>query len=250
MRTGGSDVHLADFEVLSFDCYGTLIDWESGLVSALQPLLHESGANWSNEQLLETFAEHESTFQKRHPDWLYPRILAEVHRVMSKALRLHLNETDHRRFGESVLDWPAFADSAAALRKLKEHAKLVILSNVDQESFAASQRRLGVIFDGVLTAQEIGSYKPDPRNFQFLISHVKQELGLDSKQLLHVAQSLYHDHEPAKKLGLTTAWIDRRHENPGWGATKPPATKPSYDFRFKSMSEFADAFCEARQPSS
>ena len=116
----------------------------------------------------------------------------------------------------------------------------MILSNVDRDSFAGSNLKLGVTFDAICTAQDIGSYKPDPRNFHYLIDAVAK-LGIDRGQILHTAQSLYHDHAPAKAQGLATAWIDRRKRSTGGGATLAPADRPAYDFRFVSLKEMADA---------
>ena len=143
-------------------------------------------------------------------------------------------------FGASVGDWPAFPDSADALAYLKGHFQLVILSNVDRKSFAGSNRRLGVEFDQILTAEEIGSYKPDLRNFEYLLARAG-EAGVAKGELLHVAQSLFHDHVPANRMGIASAWIDRRHDKPGGGATIVPDPMPHYDFRFTSMRALADA---------
>ena len=142
------------------------------------------------------------------------------------------------QFGASVPGWPAFPDSAAALRDLKRHYRLVILSNVDRESFSGSARRLGVDFDAVFTAEDIGSYKPDRRNFEYLLRELGKD-GIGRDKILHTTQSLHHDHLPASRLGLATAWIDRRHERQGWGAT--PAAEVAVDFRFTSLAEMAAA---------
>ncbi|MBS0562102.1 MAG: HAD hydrolase-like protein, partial [Proteobacteria bacterium] len=150
-------------------------------------------------------------------------------------------EEEHRRFGASVPDWPAFPDSAEALAYLKRHYKLVILSNVDRVSFAGSNKRLGVEFDAIYTAQDIGSYKPDPRNFQYMLDKLAGQ-GIGKADILHTAQSLFHDHVPAKRFGLAGAWIDRRaDQGGGWGATAKPAEDARYDFRFTSLAEMAEA---------
>ena len=138
-------------------------------------------------------------------------------------------------------DWPEFADSPAALQYLKRHYRLVILSNVDRHSFRASNARLRVEFDAVYTAQDVGSYKPDPRNFDYLVRHLDEDFGLAKGDILHTAQSLFHDHVPARRIGLATAWIDRRHASSGWGATSPPPGTPKYDFRFESLAALAEA---------
>ena len=141
-------------------------------------------------------------------------------------------------------DWPAFPDSAAALAYLKQHYKLVILSNVDRTSFAGSNRRLGVAFDAIYTAQDIGSYKPDPANFRYMLDHLAA-LGNGPGDILHTAQSLFHDHGPARRLGLASAWIDRRQDQQGWGATPPPPEGAGYDFRFPSMAALVQAHQDA-----
>jgi 2-haloacid dehalogenase len=150
--------------------------------------------------------------------------------------------TDDERasFGASVGSWPAFRDSAAALARLKQRYKLIILSNVDRQSFAASNERLGVEFDLILTAQDIGSYKPDRRNFAALLDGIGT-IGVTQGELLHVAESLYHDHEPAIAAGLPSVWIHRRHEQEGHGATAPPRARVEPKWRFTSMAAFADA---------
>ena len=229
-------MRLGDFAVLSFDCYGTLIDWESGIHAALQPLLRKAGLTLSRDAALETFAKHESAQEAETPDMVYSDLLATVHRRLAKQWQTTASEQDHLVFGASVPQWPEFPDSAAALQYLKQHYKLVILSNVDRESFAGSNVKLGVDFDAICTAQDVGSYKPDPRNFRYLIDTLAK-LGFGQQQILHTAQSLYHDHAPAKALGLASAWIDRRHERQGGGATLPPAGTPAYDFRFESLAD-------------
>ena len=140
-------------------------------------------------------------------------------------------------------NWPAFPDTADALRYLKTRYRLVILSNVSRDGFAASNRKLGVEFDAVYTAQDIGSYKPAPANFEYLLEHLRRDLGLDKQDILHTAQSLFHDHVPAKSFGLATAWIDRQRlsETGNWGATAKLDELPTTDFLFHSMGEMAAA---------
>lgn len=231
---------LADFKVLTFDCYGTLIDWESGLYGALQPLLQVARFSAAREEVLAQFAQHEAAQETATPAMLYPQLLAEVHRRLARQWLVSVPEAAHQVFGDSVSRWPAFPDSVEALQYLKRHYKLVILSNVDRASFAASNRRLGVEFDAICTAQDIGSYKPDPRNFRYVVEAVAR-LGHGRGDILHTAQSLFHDHAPAQAAGLHSAWIDRRHEQRGWGATVPPVGTPAYDFRFNSLFEMARA---------
>jgi 2-haloacid dehalogenase len=231
---------LTDFKALTFDCYGTLIDWETGLYAALQPLLHRGGVTLERDEVLAAFARHEAAQEAATPQMIYSELLAEVHRSLAREWNVSGAGMEAVAFGKSVPDWPAFADTEAALQYLQRYYKLVILSNVDRESFAGTNRRLGVAFDAICTAQDIGSYKPDPRNFAYLIKTMAG-LGVLKRNILHTAQSLHHDHVPGQAAGLATVWIDRRHQLEGWGATVPPAGTPRYDFRFSSLAEMAAA---------
>jgi 2-haloacid dehalogenase len=233
-------VNLRDFHALSFDCYGTLIDWEAGLAAALRRWADRHGLGVSDEELLLAYSTQEAAAEAEAPTALYPAILARSMRQVGAQLGVPVSDTDASEFSASVPDWPAFPDSADALARLSARYKLIILSNVDRASFAGSNRRLGVTFTSVLTAQDIGSYKPSPRNFEALAAE-RQRLGIPEGRLLHVAQSLYHDHVPAKAAGLPTVWINRRHEKPGWGATPAPLAPVTPDWTFASMAAFADA---------
>ena len=233
-------VRLRDAEVLSFDCYGTLIDWETGILAVLRPWADAHRASVSDEAILTAYSAHEARSEEEHPTELYPQVIARSMRALGAELGLPVNDAEADRLARSVPDWPAFPDSAGALRRLSERCRLVILSNVDRASFAGSNRRLGVTFTSILTAQDVGSYKPDPRNFAALSAEV-QRLGVASDRHLHVAQSLFHDHVPAKAAGLATVWIDRRHGRPGWGATPAPPAGVAPDWTFPSMDAFADA---------
>lgn len=229
------------YEALSFDCYGTLIDWEAGLVAVLGPWAKRSGLALADEQLLTAYAAHEMAAEAEYPADLYPDILTGSFRRLGAELGIEVSDEDAAALATSVPDWPTFADSADALRLLSQRAKLLILSNVDRASFAASNARLGVEFAAVLTAQDVGSYKPSPRNFAALTAQARR-LGIGEGRLLHVAQSLFHDHVPAKQAGLPTVWINRRHDRPGWGATPAPAAQVRPDAEFGSMAAFAAAF--------
>ena len=230
-------MRLNDFRVLNFDCYGTLIDWETGIIAALQPLLERSGAKPA--EMLEAFARIENAQEAATPGMRYPELLAAVHRQLAAELGVSLPAEAHARFGVSVPDWPAFADSPEALGYLKNHYQLVILSNVDRKSFAASNERLGVAFDAVYTAEDIGSYKPDLANFRYMLDRLAAR-GVAKGDILHTAQSLFHDHVPAQQIGLASAWIDRRHLAEGSGATAP-VQGARYDFRFTSLAEMVRA---------
>ena len=238
-----SNRDLADFSVLTFDCYGTLIDWEAGIWDALQPLLMENpGHDITRVAALAAFADAESAQQAATPGLLYPGILTEVHRTIAARFDLRTEPALDEGFGASVPHWPAFPDTAEALRRLKARYKLVILSNVDRAGIAASNRKLGVAFDGIYTAQDIGSYKPDLGNFAYMIERLAG-LGLDAGDILHTAQSLHHDYVPARAAGLANAWIDRQGLSGGgdWGATAPFADLPEFDFIFPTLGAMADA---------
>jgi 2-haloalkanoic acid dehalogenase type II len=236
-------MRLTDFRVLTFDCYGTLIDWESGIYTALLPLLRKAADPMPRDKALELFAQHESAQEAETPGMIYSDVLAAVHRRLATALELPATEDEHKLFGASVPDWPAFPDSASSLQYLKKYYKLVILSNVDRTSFKGSNARLAVEFDAIYTAQDVGSYKPNPANFTYMLDHLAEH-GVEQGAVLHTAQSLFHDHVPAKQAGLASAWIDRRHDQEGWGATMPPPEGASFDFRFASMADMVKAHQE------
>jgi len=222
------------FDALTFDCYGTLIDWEAGLTAALRTILELRGAHPDIDELLERYAGFEADAE-RPPYRRYREVLATAANATCATYGIEPTAEELARFGGSVADWPAFEDSAAALARLKTRFGLGVLTNCDDDLFAASNERLGVEFDWIVTAQQVGGYKPDQRNFEVLFERV----GLPRGRILHVAQSLFHDHVPAKALGLTTVWIDRRHGRAGAGATPPAAATP--DLTFPDMASFAAA---------
>ncbi len=238
---------LTDYRVLTFDCYGTLIDWETGIWDALQPLIMRNpDADATRDAALLAFGQCESLQEQETPDLLYPELLTRVHRRIADSLAMQTAPELDEAFGASVPDWPAFPDTADALRVLKRHFRLVILSNVHKDGIAGSNRKLGVEFDAIYTAEDIGSYKPADANFEYLLAHLKSDFGLDRADVLHTAQSLHHDHVPAKRFGLANAWIDRQRLSKGgsWGATDRVATMPATDFVFFSMGEMAAAVAE------
>jgi len=235
---------LTDYKALTFDCYGTMIDWESGIWDAMQPLILSGGRDDITRSLgLEVYARIESAQELATPDMLYPEVLSHVHQSLAEHFGIEDSAELSRAFAASVPHWPAFPDSADALRLLKKHFKLVILSNVNRDGFAASNRKLGVDFDAIYTAQDVGSYKPDPANFDYLLEHIKSDLDIDPDQILHTAQSLFHDHVPATTAGLARAWIDRQDlaHSDSWGATAVVDKRPEVDFRFTSLREMAQA---------
>lgn len=239
---------LTDYKVLTFDCYGTLIDWEGGIWDAFQPILMANQRSDINRsKLLEAFAVAESGQQAETPGMLYASLLEHVHRKLAEKFNLQTTAQLDADFGQSVPLWPAFADTADALRLLKTHYKLVILSNVDRAGFAASNRKLGVEFDAIYTAEDIGSYKPTPANFEYMLEHLQKDLGLGKGDILHTAQSLFHDHVQAKAFGLDNVWIDRQRlsESENWGATAKVEKRPEIDYLFFSMGEMTQTVSQA-----
>jgi 2-haloalkanoic acid dehalogenase type II len=228
------------FRALSFDCYGTLIDWETGIAAELGQWAVAHDVEASPADLIEDFGRFETVVETETPAAPYPDVLALTLDRIAARHGATATDEERARFGASVGSWPAFPDSADALRRLKARFKLITLSNIDRDSFAASNTRLGVQFDLVLTAEDIGSYKPDRRNFAALLDALGG-LGVTRDELLHVAESLYHDHEPAIAFGLPSVWIHRRHDKDGHGATAPPTGAVSPRWRFPSMADFADA---------
>ncbi len=231
---------LNQFKALSFDCYGTLIDWESGMIAGLQSLTDRLDIPLSRDDILQAHARHESSQQAQTPAMRYSDLLVVVYKRLAEEWGLTFSHGDCVAYGQSVKDWPAFEDSIEALEYLKQHYKLIILSNIDNKSFAASNERLQVQFDAIYSAEDIGSYKPSMRNFDYMSDKIAG-LGLENTDLLHTAESLFHDHVPANKHGLASCWIYRRHAQTGFGATMNPGEKPKIDFSFNSMAELAEA---------
>ena len=229
-----TDIDYRDFDALTFDCYGTLIDWEAGLLAGLRAFLDQRGVKASDDAVLECYAATEAELE-RGPYMTYREILGHGLVAVGAAYGHVPAKAEVDAFGGSVIDWPAFPDSAAALADLASRFKLGVITNCDDDLFAASNRRLGVTFDWVITAQQARGYKPRIANFELAF----ERIGLPRERILHVAQSLFHDHVPARQLGLTTVWIDRRHGRPGSGAT--PAASVTPDAVFIDMASFAEA---------
>lgn len=240
-------MRVSDFKILTFDCYGTLVDWETGIFDALRALVNR--ADFSEitperlaDKVLGEFAQYEAAQQKKTPRMRYSDLLAVVYRNLANSWGLAIADSEAQRFGQSVREWPPFPDTVEALAYLDRHyEKLVILSNVDRESFAGTNKLLKVRFGEIYTAENIGSYKPALRNFEYMVEHLEAQ-GFSKSDILHVAQSKFHDHIPATEIGLATAWIDRRHDKMGWGGTKVPKrdTRINIDFHFRSLSEFVE----------
>lgn len=233
-------MRLRDFKVLTFDCYGTLIDWESGIVEALSGLAARARPPLARDAILEAHARHEAAQQRATPAMPYRRLLAVVHKRLAEEWEVAATWDDALAYGGSVGRWPAFPDTVEALAYLRGVYRLAILSNVDNESFAETSARLGIHFDAVYTAEDIGSYKPDRRNFDYMLDKLNGR-GVAPAAILHTAQSLFHDHVPALGLGLASCWIDRRHAQGGFGATMDPGVVPEIAFRFTGLGAMAQA---------
>ncbi|KAL4723419.1 hypothetical protein ACLX1H_009916 [Fusarium chlamydosporum] len=226
------------FSLLSFDVYGTLIDWETGVLDALKPLIDSRKNEFTKEQLLKTYHEAEAAQQEATPDMKYSELLATIHPKVAQKLSLpeptaEQNET----FGNSIGSWPAFPDTVDALHRLGKHYKLVVLSNVDRESFSRSNSGplQGFPFDLIITAQDVGSYKPNVQNFYYLLREVNGKFGVPKEKVLQTAQSQFHDHQPAKKLNIKSCWIERP------GAMMGNRGDPIYDWKFATLGDMADA---------
>jgi 2-haloacid dehalogenase len=221
------------FDVLTFDCYGTLIDWEAGIASALLAMLEAHGVQATAEEVLAAYAGHEADLEAG-PYRAYRDVLALAMGALGMDYGVEPTASEMAAFGGSVGDWPAFPDSADALRRLHERFRLGVITNCDDDLFAASSRRLGVTFDWVVTAQQARRYKPNPRGFELAF----ERIGFPTSRILHVAQSLFHDHVMAKRLGLATVWVNRRQGRAGTGATPPANATP--DLIVPDMATLAD----------
>lgn len=213
------------YEVLTFDCYGTLIDWEQGILTAMKPLLATRNVNLDERQILELFAEFEPELERRSPDITYREILQGVVKKFGDRFNFNPSKEELNSLPESIKNWLPFPDTVEALKLLKQRFKLGIISNVDDDLFAYSAQHLQVEFDWIITAKQAKSYKPSPNNFKLAF----EKIGLPTDKILHVAQSIYHDIVPARSLGLSTVWVNRRVGKEGFGATKAAEEKPNLE---------------------
>ena len=232
MLTAMGGLDFVDFEALTFDCYGTLIDWERGILDALRSVFDRHRSTATYDEILQAFANNEAALEAG-PYLSYREILTQSLQRLGRHFGFAVSEDEAIQFGASVRNWPAFEDSAASLRELGRRFKLGVITNCDDDLFSFSSRRLGARFDWIITAQRARSYKPSLNNFRVAF----EQIHIPKERILHVAQSLHHDHVPAKQLGMATAWIDRRHDKPGFGATPPAAATP--DVTVPDMKSFA-----------
>ena len=207
------------FRALTFDCYGTLIDWESGILRSLRA----GGLEADDDALLAAFARHEHRLEALRPALPYPDVLRRAFTAIAGDFGTPAAEDAARAFAASIADWPPFPDSVEALAGLREQAVLMVLSNVDRASFAHSARRLGEPFHAVVTADDVSSYKPAPAHFERATA-LLAERGIAPGQVLHVAQSLFHDIGPAHAAGFATCWIDRHAGREGGATPSADAT--------------------------
>jgi len=210
------------FTTISFDCYGTLIDWESGILSALRAVLASHGQSLSDGDILELYAEFEAQAESG-PHQSYRDVLQSVVRAFAERLHFAATVAETRSLAESVSAWRPFADTVPALRELQQRYKLMVISNIDDDLFAATRKHLDVEFTAVITAQQAGSYKPSLNNFQLAL----RTLEISPDGLLHAGQSIYHDVVPARSLGISTVWVNRKSARPGIGAVRPSAALAS-----------------------
>ena len=213
--------------LFTFDCYGTIIDWESGILSTIQPLLKASGIKAQDSELLSLYAQFEADEEREYKP--YRDVLARVMQRFGDHFGLAFDEREQTALVRSLPYWPAFDDSRDALLKLKEKYEIAILSNIDDDLFAATRRRLGVDFDWIITAQQVGSYKPGLAHFERIL----QLSDRPASSIVHCGQSPYHDVRPARALGFRTVWVRRR----GYGATLPADAEP--ELEIESLEELA-----------
>ncbi len=229
-------LNFSQFRLLSFDCYGTLIDWETGIFSALRPILAAHGKTVSDSELLRLYSELESDAERGdfHP---YREVLQSVVRGLGKRLAFTPTEAEVRSLPESLPNWLPFPDTVAALHKLKAHFQLAVISNVDDDLFTYTARRLEVPFDFVVTARQAGAYKPSLPMFKL----AQQRTAVAPNQWLHAAQSIYHDVIPARSLGVTSVWVNRPSPRPGSGAAKSASAQPDLQVPdLKTLAELAE----------
>ncbi len=226
------------FKLLTFDCYGTLIDWEAGILAVLHPWAERNHVRAFDDELLVAFGEAESAQEHETPQAVYREILRGAMARLARRFGKAASAADRNALALSVGDWPAFPDTVESLRALRRWHKLMVVSNVDKASFARTAPKLGVPLDGLVTAEEVGAYKPDERMFRRALE-VAAGWGIPPAEILHVAQSLFHDMVPAKRLGLATVWVDRRAGRPG-GATPKAEGSVTPDLRVTSLRELVE----------
>jgi 2-haloacid dehalogenase len=228
-------LNFAQFKFLTFDCYGTLIDWETGILGAFRSILNNHKKDLNDAEILNLYAELESAIESGEfkP---YREVLKEVVRGFSARLAFKPTEQEADSLPESVKDWRPFPDTVSALKSLARHYKLCIISNIDDDLFAHSARQLDVPFHVVVTALQARSYKPSRSNFRLALN----QIGEPREQVLHVAESLFHDIVPARALGIKNVWVDRSKGKRG-RASRTADVKPDLEVRdLKTLAELVE----------
>ena len=220
------------FEILTFDCYGTLINWETGILSALHRVLSAHGQKIDDAALLKLYGDFEQ-LSEQGEFHSYREVLQSVVRRFGAQLGFSPTMDETRSLPDSLPTWEPWPDTVAALRQLSARYRLAILSNVDDDLFATTRPKLGVGFAEVITAQQAQAYKPSLKIFELALSRI----NAPAHRVLHVGQSIYHDVVPAQALGLATVWVNRPSIRPGVGAVKTAEARP--DLEVSSLAELA-----------
>ena len=221
-------IDFGKYEVMSFDCYGTLIDWEGGLVSGVRPILENHGVEATGEEILALQARTESGLQAASEPGAYVKyrkVLGDTVVRFGEEYGFEPEPGEVLALADSLRHWEPFPDTVRALRALKERYELAIITNADDGLFALSACHLEVEFDYIVTAEQAETYKPSLGPFELAL----RRIGIPPAKLLHVAQSLFHDHVPAKRIGLDTVWVNRRAGKEGFGATPPAEAQPNLE---------------------
>jgi putative hydrolase of the HAD superfamily len=232
---GGQAVQFAQFKALTFDVVGTLIDFETGVLEGVRRIGGEMARGLRDEAIFGPYLKGREMHPGRSSE-----VMGAVYLHLARELGLRADEEAATSFQRAVLDWPAFPDSADALRRLRRHFRLVAMTNADRVAYSAYAHRLGLPFDDAVTCDEAGTAKPDPRFFDYNRGR-QSAFGIRPWEILHVAQSQHHDIGVARDLGYAVCWIERRHGQEGFGGTPVPAKLTKPDFHFPSLAALADA---------
>ncbi|HKW76154.1 MAG TPA: haloacid dehalogenase type II [Terriglobales bacterium] len=232
---------LDSIRLITFDCYGTLIDWEAGMLRSLRPLFSRAERSISDAEILEQYGEAEAELESG-PYLRYRDVLAQAARRLGQELRIEISEQDARRFAGSLTEWEPFPDTVAALAALSKKFKLGIISNVDDDLFASSQPKLHAPFEVLVTAEQVRSYKPSLQNFE----EVLRRTGIAKQQWLHAGQSIYHDVVPATQIAIESVWVNRPSVRPGVGAVRKATAQATY--QVSSVGELARLLGAASHP--
>jgi 2-haloacid dehalogenase len=226
------------FSTITFDCYGTLIDWEAGILPAVRRVLAAQQKTMPDAAILELYGQFEAHAEST-PYRSYRDVLESVVRQFGDRCGFHPSSAEQRSLHESIPAWPPFPDTVAALQKLQQRYRLAIISNIDDDLFAQTRKHLEIDFAAVITAEQARSYKPSINNFRLAL----QTLGIEPSSLLHTGQSIYHDVIPAQSLGISTVWVNRRSARPRVGAVIEADGKP--DLEVPDVATLADLALES-----